>query len=451
MRRYNADLANDLGNLVNRTVSMSSRYLDGSLPPVTDATQAADRRAPRHGRAQVVAAYHDAMARHHLDEALAAMMELAGAANGYAEGQAPWSLEKAGDEARAGQVLAVMARGMPHHRPSARARGARPARGPCHEQLGAPPPYDDARRRRPRPGRAAGVGRAGRRHWTTGTAIPIFPRIEAGGRRPEPSAIVPSDSPAWSTRTATFSTRASTPTATTVIARAVEAGIERILVPGWDLAVVGGRARAGERHPGVIDAGAVGVHPHHAAEADEAHWARARGAASADPRYAAVGEIGLDFFRNLSPPEVQREAFARQLALAARRAACRCSSTTATRTTRPTAALSCWPWAPRRGVLHAFSGDAAMARRLAERRLPRQLRASGRFGSATGPRAAAAALPDGTFLVETDSPYLGPDAARPQRADDRAARRGGARAPARGGSGGARGADSRRVRAPHRP
>ena len=51
VRRYNADLANDLGNLVNRTVSMSRRYLDGRLPPVTDATQAADRRAPGHGRA----------------------------------------------------------------------------------------------------------------------------------------------------------------------------------------------------------------------------------------------------------------------------------------------------------------------------------------------------------------------------------------------------------------
>ena len=55
VRRYNADLANDLGNLVNRTVSMSQRYLDGRLPPVTDATEAADRelRATADGRGRL--------------------------------------------------------------------------------------------------------------------------------------------------------------------------------------------------------------------------------------------------------------------------------------------------------------------------------------------------------------------------------------------------------------
>ena len=47
------------------------------------------------------------MERHHLHEALAAVMDLAGAAKGYAEGQAPWSLNKA-ETARVGQVLAVM-------------------------------------------------------------------------------------------------------------------------------------------------------------------------------------------------------------------------------------------------------------------------------------------------------------------------------------------------------
>ena len=95
-RRYNADLANDFGNLLNRTLNMTGRYLDGRLPPATEANQAADAEL-RATAERVVAAYHDAMGRHHLGEALAAMMELARAANGYAEGQAPWSLVKAGD------------------------------------------------------------------------------------------------------------------------------------------------------------------------------------------------------------------------------------------------------------------------------------------------------------------------------------------------------------------
>ncbi|TMB54763.1 MAG: methionine--tRNA ligase, partial [Chloroflexi bacterium] len=95
VRRYNADLANDLGNLVNRTVSMSKRYLDGALPPVGSADAAADvELAAAAGTA--IAAYHAAMERHHLDEALAAVMQLTSAANGYAESQAPWTRHKAG-------------------------------------------------------------------------------------------------------------------------------------------------------------------------------------------------------------------------------------------------------------------------------------------------------------------------------------------------------------------
>jgi methionyl-tRNA synthetase len=116
------------------------------------------------------------MGRHHLDEALAAMMELAQAANGYAEGQAPWSLVKAGDEARAGQVLAVMAeacRVIGHLLAPVAPTGART----LLEQLGATPPYD---------GRGAGgpgldvllAWGSGPQPWTTGSASPIFPRVE---------------------------------------------------------------------------------------------------------------------------------------------------------------------------------------------------------------------------------------------------------------------------------
>jgi methionyl-tRNA synthetase len=175
VRRYNADLANDLGNLVNRTVSMSRRYLDGRLPPVTDATQSADAEL-RATAERVVTDYHAAMERHDLHEALAAMMELAQAANGYAESQAPWSLVKAGDEARAGQVLAVMAeacRFIGHLLAPVAPIGART----LLEQLGAPPPYDE--RGAGGPGlRALLTWGSGPDQWTTGTAIPIFPRLE---------------------------------------------------------------------------------------------------------------------------------------------------------------------------------------------------------------------------------------------------------------------------------
>ena len=176
VRRYNADLANDLGNLVNRTVSMSKRYLDGNLPPVTDATAAADDEI-RSAAARTVETYHAAMERHHLDEALAAIMELAGAVNGYAEGQAPWSLNKAGETQRVGHVLAVMGeacRILGHLLAPVAPTGARA----ILEQLGVPPAYD-----------ARGSGGPGlhellvwgapRTGLLTGAPSPIFPRIEA--------------------------------------------------------------------------------------------------------------------------------------------------------------------------------------------------------------------------------------------------------------------------------
>ena len=175
VRRYNADLANDLGNLVNRTVSMSSRYLEGRLPPVAEADQPADLEI-RDAAARTVAAYHAAMDRRHLDEALAAVMNLAGAANGYAEGQAPWSLHKAGESARVGQVLAVMAeacRMLGHLLAPFAPTGALA----ILDQLGAEVPYDDRG--------AGGPGFPVLLAWgaaagglTTGAASPIFPRIE---------------------------------------------------------------------------------------------------------------------------------------------------------------------------------------------------------------------------------------------------------------------------------
>ena len=174
VRRYNADLANDLGNLVNRTVSMSNRYLAGRLPPVAEATQAADLEL-RDAAARTVATYRAAMDGNQLDEALAAVMDLAGAANGYAEGQAPWSLHKAGESERLGHVLAVMAetcRILGHLLAPVAPAGARA----IGEQLGVAPPYDERG--------AGGPGLDALLRWgaagslTTTAPTPIFPRIE---------------------------------------------------------------------------------------------------------------------------------------------------------------------------------------------------------------------------------------------------------------------------------
>jgi TatD DNase family protein len=194
-----------------------------------------------------------------------------------------------------------------------------------------------------------------------------------------------------------------------VLERAMEAGIERILVPGWDLPSSQAALELAARHAPHVQ-GAVGLHPHYAAAAGEASW-RELEALAADPRCVAVGEIGLDFFRNLSPPDVQRAAFERQLGVAAERGL---PVLVHDRDAHEevTAALTGWQGQDARsarGVLHAFSGDAAMAATLTERGFLLSFALPLSFRRAIGPRSAASTIPAGTYLVETDAPYLGPD------------------------------------------
>ena len=188
------------------------------------------------------------------------------------------------------------------------------------------------------------------------------------------------------------------------------AGIERILVPGYDLASSRAAVTLAAAHPDLLQA-AVGIHPHHAAAAVDRDWAELE-ALAARPEVVAIGEIGLDFFRNLSPPQVQRDALARQLDLAARagkpvlvhdRDAHEAIS----------GVLLAWPGPGRAvgGVLHAFSGGAPMAERLVAAGFLVSFALPLAFRSATGPRAAAAALAEASFLVETDAPWLAPGGA----------------------------------------
>lgn len=100
-----------------------------------------------------------------------------------------------------------------------------------------------------------------------------------------------------------------------VLSRARQVGVTRLLATGSDLADSRACILLAERHPGQVFATA-GVHPHHA-KAWEADSAEALAALAAHPAVRALGEMGLDFNRNYSPPADQERAFAAQLELAA--------------------------------------------------------------------------------------------------------------------------------------
>ena len=98
-----------------------------------------------------------------------------------------------------------------------------------------------------------------------------------------------------------------------VISAARDAGVERILVPGWNGWSCDAALMLAERHPW-LDA-AVGVHPHDAAKVDDAEWGRIA-ALAGDARVAAIGETGLDFDRAFSPIPDQLTNLRRNLGLA---------------------------------------------------------------------------------------------------------------------------------------
>ena len=99
------------------------------------------------------------------------------------------------------------------------------------------------------------------------------------------------------------------------VAEARAAGVEQMVTIGIDLATSRQAIELAGREPGVY--ATVGLHPHEAHLLDEAYLAELE-ALTARPRVVAVGEVGLDFFRDLSPREAQRAAFSAQIELARR-------------------------------------------------------------------------------------------------------------------------------------
>ncbi len=213
-----------------------------------------------------------------------------------------------------------------------------------------------------------------------------------------------------------------------VIAAAERAGVERILVPGWDEASSVAALALIDRFPGLAGV-AVGVHPHAAAETDTAAWARIA-VLAADPRVVAIGETGLDFDRMFSPAAAQLENLRRNLALAltmGKPAILHCRSAAGQRDAQdallaelgaagfgtPVARATFGDRPP--AVLHSVSGpvdyvEAALA-------LGCAVSVSGlvfRRGEEATADSVRLVPPD-RILVETDAPYLSPPGAPRRR------------------------------------
>jgi TatD DNase family protein len=213
-----------------------------------------------------------------------------------------------------------------------------------------------------------------------------------------------------------------------VIARAVAAGVSRILTVGVDLPSSRAAVALADKHPAVY--AAVGLHPHDARKWHEA-TARELRALAQHPRVVAIGETGLDFYRNLSPREAQIAAFRAQLALAdelglpviihdreAHSEVMAILREWLTQVRSPQSEVRS-PGAEvgglARGVLHAFSGDLTMAEEISRLGFFIALGGPLTFANARRPVEIARQLPLERLLLETDCPYLTPEPFRGRR------------------------------------
>ena len=100
-----------------------------------------------------------------------------------------------------------------------------------------------------------------------------------------------------------------------VLARALEAGVRQMVVTGASLEGTPKAIEVAQSHPDRLRATA-GCHPHYAAELETADAVARLAALAGAPEVVALGECGLDYYRDLAPRDVQRHAFERQLELA---------------------------------------------------------------------------------------------------------------------------------------
>jgi TatD DNase family protein len=187
--------------------------------------------------------------------------------------------------------------------------------------------------------------------------------------------------------------------------RAEQAGVSHMVVPGGDL--------ESSREACELAAGyapifcAIGIHPHDAMRVTDKCFAIFREMAAANPKVVAIGEIGLDFYRDRSPREDQERIFRRFIRLARELSLPviihdRDAHERVMRILREEKAAEAG------GVLHCFSGDLKMARECVEMGFYISIPGTVTFAANEPLREVVRGIRIESLLLETDSPYLAP-------------------------------------------
>lgn len=204
------------------------------------------------------------------------------------------------------------------------------------------------------------------------------------------------------------------------VVRAAASGVEKMINVGSSMQGSRESVALAAEFPGVF--ASVGIHPHDAAEATQRNLAELM-LLSTRPKVVAIGETGLDYFKSKTSPQLQKEAFVRQLDIA--------KSTNLpvimhSRDAEEDMLDIFWQYQQSRGVLHFFSGSPAFAKAAVSYGLyvsftgvitykPRQA------GSGSGAEYDALreeiinSIPDDRLMIETDCPFAAPAPHRGKR------------------------------------
>jgi TatD DNase family protein len=203
-----------------------------------------------------------------------------------------------------------------------------------------------------------------------------------------------------------------------VIARAFDAGVRQIVVPGVDVESSRAAIALSERWEGVY--ASAGFHPHEASRLNERTLAEIESLLS-HPKVVAVGEAGLDYFYEHSPRDVQLACLSRMLELAERHTLpviihCRDAWEDMAEVLRP------WAYSVREafagrptGVMHYFSGSLEQARLYIDLGFMISIHTSVTHKKQAGWRDVVSQLPLQSLVLETDSPYGAPQSHRGRR------------------------------------
>lgn len=199
---------------------------------------------------------------------------------------------------------------------------------------------------------------------------------------------------------------------TDVLQRAAAAGVTGIVSIGVTAASSAATVALAQMQPLVW--AAVGIHPNYSHEAQSGDW-DAVTALARSPRVAALGETGLDRYRDYAPLDVQRDYFDRHLRLSQATGLPFIVHTRDSQTETLDMLRQARRRGPLAGVMHSFTGDAACAAECIDLGLYISFAGMVTFKKSDELRNVAATVAADRLLIETDSPYLSPHPLRGKR------------------------------------